>query len=293
MSGVVPPLPGPRPMKRQIRQRPQHNKIVLYAIISLASFLCAALLLAVMVWKANTLTQEGLIGHMFYPILLMFGLCASVFLFGVMQSYANYRGQHFGGVLELGGPAVVFALVVVGGKMLVPDVGTFSIAVYVHGPRGHQDIVLQHSGTVFLDLDQRAKQEIGDEGQAVFPTVPAKFRNQEVPVSLQSDAYETIGQAKLRLAPPLVYLPVTLRPGHINVHVVDQKDRPIREAEIRVESDFLGKTNDQGDLEKEFRLHSPNPKAKLRVHAEGYGESVSDISPHTIRTIEIQLKPER
>jgi hypothetical protein len=199
-----------------------------------------------------------------------------------------------GGVLQLGGPAVVFALVLVGGKVLVPDTEPFSIAVYVHGPRGQQDMVLQNSGAVVLDLDERVKQQIGEKGQAVFPTVPAKFRDQEVPVSVESDAFETVPQSsKLHLAPPLVYLPVVLRNGRINVHVVDEKYRPISGAEIRVETQMLGRTDDQGDIKTEFPVRDPNAALKLRVIALGYKPFVSDISPYGVNEIEVQLKSER
>jgi hypothetical protein len=109
-----------------------------------------------MIRKADVLTRLGLVGHVYYPVLVTFGLCSAVFLFGVLQSYAAYRGRHFGGVLEMGGPAVVFALVVAGGKVLVPDAQTFSIAVYVHGPGGPHEIVLRNSGTVALETSTSA-----------------------------------------------------------------------------------------------------------------------------------------
>jgi hypothetical protein len=134
MEGTDRPAKSPGPGMWQSRRSTDNRRISLYAFISLASFFCAAALLAAMIGKADALTHLGLIGHVYYPVLVIFGLCSAVFLFGVLQSYAAYRGRHFGGVLEMGGPAVIFALVIVGGKVLVPDAQTFSIAVYVHGP---------------------------------------------------------------------------------------------------------------------------------------------------------------
>jgi hypothetical protein len=76
-------------------------------------------------------------------VLLPLGLAAAGFLFGVLRSYASYRGKHLGGVLELGGPIIAAAMVVIGGFVLVPSPATFPITVYVHGERGPQDVVLR------------------------------------------------------------------------------------------------------------------------------------------------------
>src|SRR5579864_3507390 len=100
MSDMAPSTPpGPR-SKRKPSSRVDQSKIVLYALISLASFLCASALLGLLVWKAESLSRLALIGNLYYPILLAFGLCSSVFLFGVLHSYASYRGRHFGGALQ-------------------------------------------------------------------------------------------------------------------------------------------------------------------------------------------------
>ncbi len=294
MSGMVPPVASRGPAKGHAQRQNPQSKIVLYALISLGSFLSAIILIALMVWKAEALTRFGLVGHLYYAIVVTLGLFAAVFLFGVLHSYASYRGQHLGGVLQLGGPAVVFALVVVGGKVLVPDTAPFPIAVYVHGPRGEQEVGLLNSGAVVLDLDERIKQQIGDRGQAVFPTVPAKFRNQEVPVSVESEAFETVPQPmRLRLVPPLVYLPVVLRNGHIKLHVQDHKSRVISGAKVHVESDQIGTTDAQGDFQGEFRVQNPNQTLKLRVIADGYEPYSGDISPYSINRTEIQLTPKR
>jgi hypothetical protein len=281
-------------VKRRPSGQSERSNIVLYALISLASFVCATILLTLLLWKAESLTRLALVGNLYYPILLSFGLCAAVFLFGVLHSYASYRGRHLGGVLQLGGPAVVFALVVVGGRVMAPDASPFSVAVYVHGPAGPQDMVLQNSGTVTLDLDQRVAQQIGDKGQAVFPAIPPRFRNQEVQVSIQSDAYELAHpEQKMRLAPPIAYLEVNLRKGHISVLVEDSRERPISRAQVFINSDLLGETDDNGRFKAEFPLHSPNEIPKLRVRATRYEIWSKDIAPTGVNDIEVLLTRSR
>jgi hypothetical protein len=247
-----------------------------------------------LLWKAETLTRLELISHLFYPILISFGLCAAVFLFGVLRSYASYQGKHLGGVLQLGGPAVVFALVIIGGKVIVPNAAPFSVAVYVHGTQGPQDVVLQNSGSVSLDLDERTTQQIGDKGQAVFPAVPPRFRDQEVQVYLQSDAFETAPPVqKIRLTPPIVYLPVRLRKGHIIVRVVDEKDRVVPGAEIHIDSEFLGNSDKEGNFKAEFTLRAAHETPTLHISAAGYEPGSWKISPLGVNEIQVQLKHQR
>ena len=100
-----------------------------------------------MLWKAEALTKLGLIGNLYYIVLFPLGLCAAVFLFGVVRSFARYKGEQYGGTLELGGPIVAFVLVVGGGFVLVPKPpSTFPLTVYVHGEADRNDLVLRNSG---------------------------------------------------------------------------------------------------------------------------------------------------
>jgi hypothetical protein len=66
-----------------------------------------------MVWKAEKLVALGLTGKLYYIVLLPLGLSVAGFLFGVVQSYATFKGKQLDGNLVLGGPIVGFFLVVV------------------------------------------------------------------------------------------------------------------------------------------------------------------------------------
>ena len=294
MPRTNPPPKIRDPDRGQLQRSADMRRIGLYAFISLASFLCAAALLATLIQHADLLTHFGLIGHVYYPVLIVFGLCSAVFLFGVLQSYAAYRGRHFGGVLELGGPVVVFALVIAGAKFLIPENETFSIQVYVHGPGGMHDRVLPRLVSITLDLDKRETQSLDDDGKAVFPAVPGRFRDQAVPVSVLSDVYLVADPSeRLRLTPGLVYLTVELRVCRPSFHVHDQNGKSISGAEIKVDSTVLGKTNDDGDLTKEFPLHSPELPPSLLVNSAGYQSYKHDIEPCSEKPIEVSLKSER
>ena len=119
--------------------------------------------------------------------------------------------------MRLSGPIVACFLVVVLGFVLVPDPSTFPITLFVHGPGGPQDIVLQDSGEVVIDLGgDRRRVIIGDQGQAYFPAIPANFRGQEVLVWVSSDKFESAeANQKYKLDRQAVYLAVRRKAGRL------------------------------------------------------------------------------
>ena len=211
------------------------QKVAPFALISLVSFLLGAAILFAMLWKAEKLAAYGLTGNFYYVALLAFGFSVAGVLFGVFQSYATYKGQHFGGVLELGGPIVGFFLAVVLGFVLVPNSATFPVTVFVHGPGGHQDTVLQNAGEVVIALDpDHVKKPIGDQGQAYFPAVPSSFKGQGVYVSVVSKEYESPRDEKLSLKSNTVYLEVRRKGARIAGRVQDARGKPIPGATVAV-----------------------------------------------------------
>jgi len=260
-----------RKARQRTAQRGPWGKIAPYALICLVSFLCGVGLLLLMLAKAERLVALGLAGALYYIVLLPLGLAAAGFLFGVFRSYASYKGKHLGGALELGGPVVAFAMVVLGGFVLVPSTATFALTVYVHGEAGPQDVVLKDSGFVLLDLGpDRRREPIGPQGQVYFPAVPADFRGQEVPVGLESDDFEPAAPvAKARLDGPSVYLPVRKKPGEIVGCVHDDRGNPIPHASVEV-AGVSASTNNQGH----FKLDIPGDLRKdempLQATAPGY-----------------------
>ena len=133
------------------RQRPW-DKIVLYAVISLICFLCAAGILALLLWKGDQLVTWGLTGNLYYLVLLPIGLLVAGFLFGMLRAHASYKGKQFGDGLGLRGPIVAFLLVVIGGFWLVPSEVIFPLTVYAQGEAGPSDVTLKKNfGDLFND----------------------------------------------------------------------------------------------------------------------------------------------
>jgi carboxypeptidase family protein len=216
-------------------QQAKIGEIIPYALIALASFLCGIGVLVLMLSKAEALYKLGLIGNLYYIVLFPLGLCAAVFLFGVVRSFARYKGAQYGGTLELGGPIVAFVLVVGGGFLLVPKPqSTFPLTVYVHGEASRNDLVLRNSGRVFVDLDgDRRSESIGENGQAYFPAIPDRFRGQEVPIWVDAKGFEsTVADQKERVDGASLYLKVRKKSGHVSGRVQDQDGNPIANADL-------------------------------------------------------------
>jgi hypothetical protein len=263
LHSMANPDPGEQPAKPDDiegspAQTAKIGEILPYAMIALASFLCGIGVLVLMLWKAEALTKLGLIGNLYYIVLFPLGLCAAVFLFGVVRSFARYKGAQYGGTLELGGPIIAFVLVVGGGFVLVPKPpSTFPLTVYVHGEADRNDLVLRNSGRVFVDLDgDRQSRSIGEDGQAYFPGIPDRFRGQEVPIWVDANGFEsTVANQKARIDGASLYLPVRRKSGHISGRVQDQDGKPIPNADLT-----LAGLSQHSDASGHFEFTIPGEK---------------------------------
>jgi SEFIR domain/Carboxypeptidase regulatory-like domain len=285
---------GSRPSSEGALSQERWREIALYGVISLISFLCGVVLLGLMILNADLLGRLGLTGNLYYLVLLPMGLAAAGFLFGVLRSYARYRGKQLGGMLELSGPIVAFLLVVILGFVLVKPITTFPMTVYVHGEASRQDIVLRNSGYVLLDLGgDRRRQPIGADGQAYFHEIPANFLGQEVPISVDSDAFEVIEtKQKLRLDGSSIYLPVQRKAGHLSGWVKDEKGNPVPGATVNIAG--LSKVTDSaGYFEFDIPGHQMQGELQLEALALGYAPvNLNSVVPGgNPLTIQLQRTP--
>jgi len=259
------------------------NKIGPYAIISLISFLLGSLLLFFMVWKAEKLEALGLTGKLYYIILLPLGLSVAGFLFGVVQSYATYTGEQLGGKLVLGGPIVGFLLVVILGFVLVPDPSTFPLTVFVHGPGGPQDTVLQNSGEVLMDLGgDRQEAPIGKQGQAYFRALPANFRGQEVLAWVSSDKFESAeANKKYKLDRQAIYLAVRRKAGRIYGLVESEDPKCLAGIQLRVAGLVVVMNPDSGRFELSIPGDRLQDELVLDVTAPGCAPQHINVVPNS------------
>ncbi len=161
-----------------------------YAIVALISGLIGIALLVFYVREVPTLVQSGIQSQIFYILLFPWALACAAFLFGAMRSYARYRQKHLGSVLELGGPVVLFSLVLWGGFKLVPPLPTFfDLTVRAHS--ADDTVPRVTSGTVWIELDSvRRPASFDASGEANFKDVPSIFKGQFVRLLPEVEGYE-------------------------------------------------------------------------------------------------------
>lgn len=161
-----------------------------YALIALAGLVMALGFTFFYVHEVPRLVQSGTQGQVFYLLLLPWALSCAAFLFGVMRSYASLTYKDLGNFLELGGPVVLFCLVLVGGHKLVPSTPeTFDLTVRAHSADGGDPIIT--SGKITIDFGtNRTEVVIDAKGEANFKGVPARFRDSALKVWPQVDGYE-------------------------------------------------------------------------------------------------------
>ena len=192
-----------------------------YAIIAALGLIFAAGFTLFYIYQVPRLVESGAQGQVFYVLLIPWALSCAAFLFGAMKSYARFTYKHLGSFLELGGPVVLFCLVLVGGFKLVPPAPeTFDLTVRAHSADERDPIITSGKITIDLDNDRRTA-SLGANGEADFKGIPPKFRGATLKVLPQVDGYEEQWQRhKLKtnvLDLPLVRaaLPVTILTGTI------------------------------------------------------------------------------
>ena len=97
------------------RAKKDRGRIPNYALVSFVVFLCCMAVLFLLIANADKLSRFGLLQQVYYLVLVLMGLAAAGFLFGVLRATGEWTGEFLGGTLRLGGAIVGAALVVIGG----------------------------------------------------------------------------------------------------------------------------------------------------------------------------------
>jgi hypothetical protein len=252
------------------------------ACLGVALFLFAA---------APRLALYGLTGYVVYLVLVPLGLGAAGFLFGALRSLAEYQGTAWFGTLRLGGPVVVFALVVLGG-LILPKPSRVQAVVHVYGPGGSDDVIRQ--GSIRLGLGQAILvQPIDANGAAYFPDLSSELLGTPIELSAQVEGYRSRPQKLVlppngvlrmvldKIPPAPVIPPSTVASGT----VLSTDQQPLAGVSVSVESGLAVATTDElGN----FRMRVPLAEhERVRLIATrggkvGYDEHVVLPGPWTI-----------
>lgn len=251
------------------------------------------LLLYVMLNRAETLTSFGIVGNVWFVLLVALGVAAAIAMFSSMKTYARYSGKVLNGTIELGGPVVVFFGVIVAGHIYVKEPLTeFAYTVFVHGSAGEQDMVLRKTGSVMLRLNADPRIEaIGDKGEARFVGIPANLRDAEVIVGVDAMGYELKEpSAKLKLKGSYGYVAVQPKALTLEGTVFDAAGEPIPKAKV-VAGEQSIETDGDGRFRFVFR-DALGSTVMVAVSAAGYAVSRSMGTPGS-GPMQVQLQKVR
>jgi len=261
------------------RATTSQGRVSSYALISFVAFLCCIAVLLLLIVFTDKLSRYGLMQQVYYLVLVLMGLTAAGFLFGVLKSSATWAGNLWGGTLRLSGSVVGAALVVIGGFYFIPKPTFFSLTVYVRGEGGQQDIVLRNSGRVVLKLGPEMTPElISENGQAVFPRIPAEFRGQEVPGWVESDDYEAVNRT-VTIVGNNVDLIVKKKIKHFRLAgtVMDENQWPLPGVRVALPT-FQVDSTTNSDGRFEFQVNADREEM-VELTAEKVGYQTKRLSP--------------
>lgn len=138
------------------------------------------LVFGAVLWTPEPTAQQFIV----YQIMLALGAA------GVAAVIPGFLNIKYKDIISAGGALAIFALVLYfTGR--ATDMAPFDFTVYVHGPEGKHDIVLEDEGRLILDLGgDRRPARIGENGRTVFSGIPAQFRGRELTLGLQAEGYK-------------------------------------------------------------------------------------------------------
>jgi hypothetical protein len=155
-----------------------------------------------------------------------------------------------------------------------------TVTVLVHGEAGPHDLVLRNVGIVWMTLGPDRRQEsIGDKGQADFKNIPASFRGQEVPVSIEAQGFEMVRPSeKYRLSGASIDITVRRRAACFAGRVQDKAGKPILDAVVSI-AGLSVKTDVTGHFELTVPGDRLKPELPVQVDAAGYTTGRTTVTP--------------
>jgi hypothetical protein len=227
-------------------------------------------LLGALLWRADALGRHGLVGPLWYLVLLSAGLAAAACLFALFRSYARYSGKALDGRLELGGPAALMLAIVGLGFVLAPVAAQrFDLTLFLH--EESRAVVPGPKARVRLDFAaDRREGEIGANGAVRFVGIPAELRGGSARLTFDDTVYELADASpSVRLNADAVYVAVRPKLLRFAGEVVDESDRPVADAQVRV-----GSRETTTDAHGRFALALPanldDTERELTISAKGY-----------------------
>jgi hypothetical protein len=250
-------MPDKENLKKPRNVSPSRSQLGWLWISGIAFVIC---ILAVcgLLFFGNRLENLGIVGNMYYIILIPLGFSAAAFLSGAMKSYAKFTSNESltYGKLTLAGPIVVFGLVVVGGFILpkwndkeqqfIPRFRIVNETVKTSDfAKGTVALSLPDQPSIILDIFK---------GEVSFPNIPIKYLHKPAKVSVDIENYEMTDSGNIELSKEVHNINVAKTDLSSNTTVrgtiINQNDQPLTNAVLNFGSGMAKVTTDEnGDFE--------------------------------------------
>lgn len=133
-----------------------------------------------------------------------------------------------------------------------------SLAIYVHGPEGVKDIILEHKGNLtahFGNENYFRKSTIGENGRIFFDEIPIRFKGKEVGIYVEAGGFELSKPDTIyNLDGKPIYVAVRKKPIPKNTYVIEG---PIPKHSLVELTDYLS--------ENGFKYNKEQPFFKIRI----------------------------
>lgn len=134
------------------------------------NYVIGVLIAALALYLLNVLTDSSSLNYYITLVVVAFG--SALALFALQKSFASFESTSQYGTLKLGGPVVVFFLVIIGGYYLPKN--NFDLTINVYDSKTGAIT----SGAIVLSLDDKKEERILDNnGQATFKKILSEYRD--------------------------------------------------------------------------------------------------------------------
>ncbi|MFC2145750.1 hypothetical protein ACFLRT_00140 [Acidobacteriota bacterium] len=284
---------------KKIKKRKTQNELpkpllaaLSYTKISLIFLAAGFGLLMLFIFKADKLGKNGIIDRVYFLLLIPFALSVAISLFKVVGAKAKFKGKVLGGILELGGSAVIFCLILLLGFKLMPDAKPFDFTIILRDAQGKT--ILRNKGEIkiILQNDIRTK-KIDENGSVDFKSIPKGFKNSKVTVELNAPGWQFAnGNVSILCTLKGTNAHMTIERDKslccISGTVVNEEENLVAGARVRIK-DITTETDENGWFTLKIPPEKQAAKQFLTIQKEGYKTNSSFVYPASKSEIIISL----
>lgn len=242
-------------MKKSSAKNADSKKQSIWLIVSGIAFLFTLIASGILVFYGKQLEDIGIVGNVYYIVLIPLGFSSAAFLSGAMKSYASFTSnESFAyGKLHLAGPIVIFILVV-GGGFVMPNLNKekyFDLKFRIIETERANNLL--NEGKLILYIGKEPKTSNIHDGEVIFYNIPTKFSNKSVKVLPVIENYQLADTNEILISSNTDYIDLRVertkesKETAVRGLIVNSENAPVKNAFVDFGGGLAsGYTNDKG-----------------------------------------------